>query len=154
MPGILLWAALRQAGIDLCVCVCVIAGAGRQPSPDLVVQAGCATSWTAASLSTSVQGRRFLLQGLPGVRSITPCLRIEQASCPRGRQASGYTHSMRACMHCLPRRTHACCFLLKAAHLLVCCSRVCTICTLPHKHSDTLLPDTLNCKPGTLNPKP
>ena len=47
----------------------------------------CATTRTAAGFSTSVQGRRLLLQGLQGVRGITPRLCTEQASCPRDRQA-------------------------------------------------------------------
>jgi hypothetical protein len=51
----------------------------------LACQSGCATTLTAASLSTSVQGRRLLLQELPGARNITPCLCTEQASCPRDR---------------------------------------------------------------------
>jgi hypothetical protein len=50
-------------------------------------------------LQCQVQGRRLLLQGLPGVLTTTSYLCTEQASCQRLWQASGQVHNMRAYTH-------------------------------------------------------
>ena len=53
------------------------------------------------------QGRRLLLQGLPGVRSITPRLGTEQASRPRDRHQVTRTSSEHSCSTCQGARSHA-----------------------------------------------